>query len=121
MLAAAVDPRFKQLKFLSEDDVASVKEVLLMRMEEHHKEQAPSTEEPPKKQRKTALGVLLGPDTEASSDGTPKGELASYFAEPPSPRNELPLDMVEAQWLQVPMLDPCCPLTSQHSCYLHTI
>ena len=104
VLAAAVDPRFKQLKFLSEDDVASVKEVLLMRMEEHHKEQAPSTEEPPKKQRKTALDVLLGPDTEASSDGTPKGELASYFAEPPSPRNELPLTWWKHNGFRFPCL-----------------
>ena len=38
VLAAAVDPRFKQLKFLADDDVASVKEALLMRMEDYRKD-----------------------------------------------------------------------------------
>lgn len=50
MLAASVDLCFKQLEFLS-DDVASVKEVLLMQREEHHKEQAPSTEKSRQKKK----------------------------------------------------------------------
>ena len=74
MLAAAIVPRFKQLKFLSDGDVASVKDV-----------------SKPEKQKKTALDVLLGSDTEAYFDDTPKGELATYFSEAPSPCHELSL------------------------------
>lgn len=57
VLASVVDPRFKQLKFLSESDASAVKETLLQRMEVLHEVEG---EPEPKKTRKTALDILLG-------------------------------------------------------------
>lgn len=69
VLASAVDPRFKKLKFLSESDASAVKETLLQRMEVLHEVEG---EPEPKKTRKTALDILLGPEEDTLHDATPE-------------------------------------------------
>ena len=54
VLASAIDPQFKQLKFLSESDASAVKEALLKRMEALDEVEGESE---PKKPRETAVDI----------------------------------------------------------------
>ena len=79
MLASVVDPRFKQLKFLSESDASAVKETLLKRIEAFHEVEGEL------KPRKTALDTLLGPEVDTAHDASPKAEIERRFTEPTLP------------------------------------
>ena len=80
MLASVVDPRFKQLKFLSESDASAVKEILLKHMKAFHEVEGEL------KPRKTALDTLLCPEEDtAHDDGSPKAEMERRFTEPTLP------------------------------------
>lgn len=88
VLSSAVDPRFIQLKFLSESDASAVKETLLKRMEVFDEVKG---EPEPMKPRETALDILLGPEEDTFDDTSPMGEMNWYFTEPTLPRKESPL------------------------------
>ena len=86
VLASVVDPRFKQLKFLSESDTSAVKETLLKHMKAFHEVEVVP------KPRKTALDTLLGPEKDTAHDDTsPKAEMERDFTEPKLPRKDSPL------------------------------
>ena len=88
VLASAIDPQFKQLKFLSESDASAVKETLLNRMEAFGEVEGESES---KKPRETALDILLGREEDTLHDTSPVGEMDRYFTEPTLPRKESPL------------------------------
>ena len=69
LLASAIDPRFKQLKFLSESDASAVKETLLKHREPE-----------PKKPRETALDILLGSEEDTLHDTTTYSHIRSLAA-----------------------------------------
>ena len=95
VLAAALDPRFKQLKFLKDSEIQSVKSELTERMDafvEQKLQNSSSSDEPQAKKRKTALDILLGEeDTPSSTVSSTTEELNQYMAEKPIPRKSSPL------------------------------
>lgn len=102
VLALAVDPRFRQLKFLDEEQVDSVKSELERQMENSvdslpsADSTDPSANEPPEKRQKvekeTALDLLLGTDTtQVSTKLSAREEVEQYFSERPISRRDHPL------------------------------
>ena len=90
LLVAAVDPRFQNLKFLSETLRHEV-ELELLRLALSVQETLPSVEgQPSNKKAKTAFDVLLGEEKE-SYDNTCEAELNQYFAEKVATRDTDPL------------------------------
>lgn len=73
VLAAAVDPRFKQLKFLKSEQVTGVKAELETRMLLESTTDVDGQEKPPKRckpDQVTAIDILLGPDDDSDRDLT---------------------------------------------------
>ena len=80
VLAPAVDPRLKHLKFLDQEAIKTVKSELVSRIEAfsapNSLDTRASEDEPPeKRQKRTALDILLGPDVNSSAVLTARGEL----------------------------------------------
>ena len=96
VMAAALDPRFKQLKFLNEFQIQAVKSEITERMDSFSRPAEPSstgsTDGPPVKKRKTALDILLGEDDASSSHVSTTEELNQYMGEKPLQRDSAPLD-----------------------------
>ena len=101
VLASAIDPQFKKLKFTSESDASAVKETLLKHMEAFDEVEG---EPEPKKPRETALDILLGPEKETLHDTSPMGEMDRYFTEPTLPRKESPLTLWKNNATRFPCL-----------------
>ncbi len=109
VIAAALDPRFKQLKFLNDLQIEAVKSEITERMDSFASPVDPpctSTpqEEPPAKKRKTALDVLLGEDDTSSSHVSTTEELNQYMTEKPLQRDAAPLDWWKANAHRYPRL-----------------
>ena len=98
VLAAAVDPRFKQLKFLKSEQVTGLKAELETRMllestpEDDGREKPPDTVKRHKPNQATAIDILLGPDDDSDRDLTAGEELDQYFAERAVSRQTKPLE-----------------------------
>ena len=89
VLAPAVDPRFKQLKFLDQAATETVKSELVSHMEVLSASNSPDTrasEDKPteKRQKRTTLYILLGPYVNSSTVLlTARDELELYMSEIP--------------------------------------
>ena len=85
VLAAAVDPRFKQLKFLKSEQIATVKAEqetrMLLGYSSDGRERAPDATKKHKSDQTTAFDILLGPDDDSERELTAGEELERYFAE----------------------------------------
>ena len=94
MISSALDPRFKQLKFLNEEHEL-VKQVLLLRMEASSTivENTDEPTEPPTKRPTTALDILLGPEDDPNDESstTFSDELQGYQAAKAALRDTNPL------------------------------
>ena len=95
VLAAALDPRFKSLKFLTDDLKQLVKEEIsqLKELELGNPSYIASIEDerilqspPVKKQKQTALDILLGDDDSEDTSGSDT-ELEEFMLEKPLPHN----------------------------------
>ena len=127
VIATALDPRFKQLKFLSEDEKEEVKAELVRRaavLETSipvHVQSDDSTTPPPPKKSKSALDILLGEDEASSSDGGIEAELTQYNMDKPVPRDTNPMDWWRENNTRFPKLAQiakfvlCIPATSTPS------
>ena len=97
VLAAAVDPRFKQLRFLNEGESESVKEEMTKRMDEvimdiTCTDDGDEVTQPTTKKRKTALDVLLGEEDESNTTTVDtRDELDMFFSERPVARKTNPI------------------------------
>ena len=97
VLAPAVDPRFKLLRFLDEEQTETLKSKLIHRMDSFA---TPSSETDittgelaAKKQKKeTALDILLGPEQETSVAQTSLDELEQYLSEKLASRKTNPIN-----------------------------
>ena len=97
-LAAAVDPRFRSLSFLKDDDARlELKTEILQRIKAYAAESSQgcqdASEPPPLKKSKSALDELLGEAdmTQHCSDSLLEEELQLYFTERPVPTDRDPL------------------------------
>ena len=91
VLAALLDPRFKQLKFLVESEIEFVKSELTERMANFNDHNLSSSgDEPQAKRQKTALDLLLG-EQETPAHNSTAEELNQYMAEKQVPRKSSPL------------------------------
>jgi len=108
VIAAALDPRFKQLKFLTELQIQAVKSEITERMDSFSSPEDPSctstSGEPLAKKHKTALDVLLGEDDTSSAHVSTTEELNQYMAEKPLQRDMAPLDWWKANAQRFPRL-----------------
>ena len=111
VLATALDPRFRSLKFLTADKRVAVKAKLLQLAnslkqdfealksagtDSHSKNgsgtDSPTESAPAPKRKKTAFDVLLGEEEETNGDSTSiEEQIGHYFAEKPAPRDCYPL------------------------------
>ena len=112
LIAAALDPRFRKLKFLPADDALKLQvqiQSFALDIKRKHKllqaavRQEASASSPPKKRSCSLLDTLLGSDSEGEDeenmdqedgDGdseTVRKEVMSYFGENPIPRDDNPL------------------------------
>ena len=90
LLASTLDPRFRNLKFLSNELKREVK-LELLRLTTSVLESTQSVEvQPSCKKTKTAFDILLG-EEEESSDNNCKAEVNQYFAEKVATRETDPL------------------------------
>lgn len=97
-LSCAVDPRFKNLPFLSEADAALVRQCLVNKVT-LELEELDTAAEPPAKRAKpdnsSALDYLFGPEvpcTSSCSSNTSSDEVTRFVSEPLAPRTADPLD-----------------------------
>ena len=102
VLCSAVDPTFKQLKFLDDEGREDVKEELITRMEkfvveEQDKADVSDEQLQSKKLKLTALDCLLGPES-TSSVLAPKDEIETFLSREPSSSKLLPSYLVERQY-----------------------
>lgn len=104
VLVAALDPRFRQLKFLSDENKEEVKDELLRQaaaLEEQTEAQEPANLNP--KRNKTDFDVLLGEEEEAADSG-PKYQVEQLFAEKSAKRDTDPLDWWKQNEFLYPLL-----------------
>ena len=90
VLASALDPRFRQLKILNDEQRQSVKEEITCRMAafslaSHDRDNTTTTNQP------SALDILLGPDEVIAELPTFQKEVDAYFAEKVVSREVNPL------------------------------
>ena len=88
MLATVLDPRFRNLKFLNNDQKSLVQAELL-RLAAGMSDIGTS---PSPKRHKSALDELLGDIDDESENSNASDELSRYFTEKVAPRNSNPLD-----------------------------
>ena len=86
VLAATVDPHYRQLKFFSTEQQTQAQAVLLEKVEamydEMHLEDPPAPTEPPAKRKKeTAMTFLLGTECDSPTAPTWKDEIESFQKE----------------------------------------
>ena len=107
LLGALVDPQFKQLKFIDDDDhdiKDVVKEEVIRRMQpKNHGDSNNDEESASKRQKITALDYFLGPE-DVVSTLTPSQELEAYLAESTSPRSVSPQSWWESNHARFPLL-----------------
>ena len=129
VLAPAVDPRFKQLKFLDQESLETVKSELVSRMDSFSTPNSPDTrapeDEPAEKrqrvEKRTALDILLGPDVNTTTVLSARDELELYMSERPVARSESPLSWWKGNEYRFPRLGKvarsilCNPATSTPS------
>ena len=127
VLAAAVDPRFKQLKFLKSKQVTGVKAELETRMllestpDDDGREKPPDTVKRHKPNQATAIDILLGPDDDSDRYLTAGEELDEYFAERAVSHQTKPLEWWKDNAKRFPRLAViaqsllCIPATSTPS------
>jgi len=108
VIAAALDPRFKQLKFLNEVQIEALKSEITERMDSFSSPMDMSRTNtpgrPPAKKRKTALDILLGEDDTSSSHVSTTEELNQYMADKPLQRDMMPLDWWKSNVHRYPRL-----------------
>ena len=111
VLGCILDPRFKQVKFLSDDGKESVKQKIVKRMENIMMTEEPDDDddamddsEPASKRQKTAaLDKLLGPETK-SNVLTNREELDAFMSEAPATRNSSPCNWWSTNVSRFPVL-----------------
>ena len=92
VLSSIMDPRFK-LKYIKTERHEEVCDTIIAEMEkvpsdqDRDKDKEDTAAEPTVKKRKTALDVLLGPESEEDDVLSPHDELDKYLAEPLAPRD----------------------------------
>lgn len=110
IFAAALDPRFRKLKFLSTDDILKVKNKLQtlalesrrIQVREEPEDDSPSGQPDIFRQKpKSVLDILFGTDDEEEMededpgqdqrDDAVRNELLVYFGEKPIPKDKSPL------------------------------
>ena len=99
VISCALDPRFKQLKFLNSNERELVKEALLSKMElMEASEDAEQPTEPPAKRPTTALDILLGPEEDSNDESSSalSDELQGYLATKAASKDTNPLVWWEA-------------------------
>ena len=123
ILATALDPRFRQLKFLSNEQRSEVKEELLRRATaiENPKDSTSSDDPPAPKRTKSAFDILLGEEDVATSSDTCDAQLAQFFVEKAAPHSTDPIEWWRQNEFQFPQLAEvarsvlCVPATSTPS------
>ena len=100
VLASALDPRFRNLKYL-DDELKGVVRIEITRLMKELMESADSVhvapvQSPCKKKTKTALDILLDEEGDDDSHDDCEVEVSQYFAEKVVPRDTNPL-----QWWQM--------------------
>ena len=100
VLASAVDPRFKELKFLNDEQKSGVKEEIIRRISPLHQNPDVSnvTSQP------SALDILLGPDEVINEFSTFQEEEDAYFCEKVISRDVNPLVWWKDNQLRFPNL-----------------
>ncbi len=122
ILTTALDPRFRQLKFLSDAQRGEVKAELLRRAAAQPRETATEDPQgpPAAKKPKTAFDVLLGEEEESSDDDC-EGALSQYLVEKVTTRDTKPLNCWKKNEFRFPQLAEvaksvlCIPATSMPS------
>ena len=99
-LCAALDPRFKHIKFIEDDDKRIVKQELLRLMEmdgitEQDDNDDDDVSKP--KQKETALDILLSPENEELTAPITKDKLKQFVRTTNLPK-ELSIRLVESEW-----------------------
>ena len=137
-LSSFVDPRFKSLLFLDEDEAEYVHDDALLEMmkyvspdpevEEETTSNEPEEIEPPPKRAKTALGQLLGGvygkntgKKRMSIREKAEKELRRYLEEPVLDIDNNVIGMVEEEPNHFPFYCWYCETTYVHSCNKYTI
>jgi len=127
VLATALDPRFRQLKFLTDEQRTVVKAELIKNTEELDASSQSSDSAdtlapapPATKRKKTAFDILLGAEEE-TADNTSEDELAQYLTDKVAARDCHPLYWWEQNEFCFPHLAKvarsilCIPATSTPS------
>ena len=97
ILATALDPRFRQLCFLTEEQRDLIQAELLLRNNEDE-----STEPPSPKKNKTAFDLLLGEEDDVCTSF--KTELSQFITEKPIPRDSDALEWWKMNTSRFPRL-----------------
>ena len=96
VLSSIMDPRFK-LKYIKTERHEEVCDKIIAEMEkvpsdqDRDRDKEDTAAKPTVKKRKTALDVLLGPESEEDNVLSPRDELDKYLAEPLAPHDINPL------------------------------
>ena len=120
ILATALDPRFRQLKFFSHEQRSEVKAELLRQASAIEVPTEDSVNPPAPKRAKLTFHDLLG-EEEESSDASCDAKLAQFFVEKAAPHNTDPLDWWKQNEFRFPQLAEvarsvlCVPATSTPS------
>lgn len=90
ILATVLDPRFKQLSFLTDEQKGEIKATLLLHQPVHSED----IEATSQKRAKTAFDILLGEeiDSNSSSSNGFKAQITHFLGEKPIPIEESPLE-----------------------------
>ena len=117
-----MDPRFRKLKFLSNEQKEEVKTELLGRASvDNVSVCVENIEGPSQKKKKTAIDILLGEENDDSIDDGCDTQLTEYLAEKPIPCDAQPLEWWKQNESQFPHLSSvaksllCIPATSTPS------
>ena len=123
VIATAIDPKFRQLKFLDEYEVKTelVRRAAAVEMSVHVPPTDDFTTPPSPKKSKSALDILLGEEEASSPDGSIEAEITQFYMEKPVPRDTNPMDWWRENNTRFPKLAQlaksvlCVPATSTPS------